>query len=787
MQAMKFSRCAILPALFFSFHFVLHGAGTTNGFNFATHESYPIDDQIGQLHAADLDGDGLNDLIVVNNLHSKINLLYNQTGKTNLAAAANPPQPLDINQLPPDSRFRIESIPADEHIAAMVVTDLNGDGRPDIAFYGDGKDLEVIYNQGTNGWSDPKRWHIEDGQMNANALAEGDLNGDGRTDLVLLGDNGSLYFLPQLPDHTLGEPQKIPYSGTPKAAQIIDVNGDGRKDLLLVDWDSPTPFRFRLQNATGQLGPEIYFKTQPIRSYCADNLGGDAKTYVVTLAQNSGRAEISQFVRKPAEVLSGLTSRSEAEAVAFRQGQFQILPLRKAEGTQRGLLWADVNGDGRPDLLVAQPDSGQISVYLQQPDGSLAEPHTFPTLAGVSQIAAADWNADGKPEIFLLSQNENAVGVTRFDKNGRLPFPTLLPIDGKPLVMAVGALRPGSKPALALIVDRNGQRFLVTRTADGKTQTQKLNVKFTSNPAAMAIQDVNQDGLADLVVLIPYEKIKVLLQKSKGDFDEEDVGPPGGAIEQPWLASVDVDGDGKPELLLPQKNFVRAVVLEKAMKTPGSTNQPGWVFRVKDQINGAWSDSHIVGATAVPNPNAHAGMPSIFLLDGEHKQLTLCERDATGVWGVTRNVDLPVSGFNGLQTVALGNTNTTDIAFLGQNTVAWLSLAGEVWEFETLDGYDTPIKGGNLNDVTTGDLNNDGRKELIFLETAKNYLDIVSFNPSHKLEPATRWQVFEQHTFRGSPDALPEPREALAVDVTGDKRNDLVVVVHDRLLVYPQE
>ena len=778
MQGMKFSRCAILLALFFGFHFILHGANATNGFNFATHESYPIDDQISQLHAADLDGDGLNDLIVVNNLHSKINLLYNQTGKTNLAAAANPPQPLDINQLPPDSRFRIDSLPVDEHISSMVVTDLNGDGRPDIAFYGDGKDLEVLYNQGTNGWSDPKRWHIGDGQMNANALAEGDLNGDGRTDLVLLGDNGSLYFLPQLPDHTLGEPQKIPYSGTPKAAQIIDVNGDGRKDLLLVDWDSPTPFRFRLQNGTGQLGPEIYFKTQPIRSYCADNLEGDTRAYVVTIAQNSGRAEVSQFVRKPAEVLSG----------AFRQGQFQILPLRKAEGAQRGLLWADVNGDGRPDLLVAQPDSGQISVYLQQPDGSLAEPHTFPTLAGVSQLESADWNADGKPDIFLLSQGENAVGVTQFDKNGRLPFPTLLPIDGKPLVMAVGALRPGAKPTLAIIVDRNGQRFLVTRTADGKTRTQKLSEKFTSNPTAMTVQDVNQDGLPDLVVLIPYEKIKVLLQNPGGDFDEEDVDPPGGAIEQPWLASVDVEGNGRPELLLPQKNFVRAVVLEREAKISGSTNQADWVFRVKDQINGAEGDSRIVGATAVRNGVLQSGStPAIFLLDAEHKQLTLCERDATGVWNVTRNVELPVSDFSGLQTVTLGDTNTPNIAFLGQNAVAWLPLAGETWRLDALDGYDTPVKDGNLNDVTTGDLNNDGRKELVFLEAAKNYLDIVSFNSHHKLVPATRWQVFEQHTFRGNPDTLPEPREALVTDVTGNGKNDLIVVVHDRLLVYPQE
>jgi hypothetical protein len=773
MQIMKFLFCAALSVFFFSFVSIIHAGSVTNVFDFTGHESYPIDDGISLLHAADLDGDGLNDLIIANNLRSKINLLYNQTGKTNQPTSSL--RNLEINELPPDARFRIDSIPTDERIGAMVVTDLNGDGKPDIAIYGDGKDLEVFYNQGTNGWSDPKHWHIEDGQMNPNALVAGDLNGDGRTDLLLLGDNGSLYFLPQNADHILGEPQKIPYSGTPKSAQIVDVDGDGRNDLLLVDWDSPLPFRVRLQNAGGQLGPEIYFKTQPIRSYWADNLEENATNYVVTIAQSSGRAEVSEFTRKPAEILSG----------AFRQGQFQILPLNKTDTSPRGMVWADVNGDGRPDLLVAEPDSGQLSVYLQQPDGSLAAPKTFPTLAGVSQIAAADWNGDSSPEIFLLSGNENAVGVTQFDKNGRLPFPTLIPLDGKPLVMAVGALKPGAKPTLAVILDKDGRRSLVTRTADGKMKTQKLSDSFKSNPTTLAIQDVNQDGLADLVALIPYEKIKVLLQKRDGDFDEEDVDAPGGAIDQPWLASVDVDGDGKPELLLPQKNFVRAVILEKQINVQNSTNQPTWTFRVKDQINGASGDSRIVAATAVRNGTNT--IPSIFLLDAEHKQLTLCERDTNGVWQVIRNIDLPISDFSSMQSVALGGGKVQSIAFLGQNNAAWLTLGGDVWELTALDGYDTPIKDGYLNDVTAGDLNHSGRKQLVFMETAKNYLDLVLFDSNHKLVPGDRWQVFEQHTFRGSDNAVPEPREAIVADVTGDKKNDLIVVVHDRILVYPQE
>ena len=775
----------ILPALVFGLALAVRADTATNSFGFTGREIYPIDDQINLLHVADLDGDGLNDIIVANNRRSKINLLYNQTGKTN--RAAQPPRKLEINELPPDARFRIDSVPVAERIAALAVTDVNGDGRPDLVFYGDAKDLTVLYNQGTNGWSDPKTWHIDDGRMDPNALVTGDLNGDGRPDVVLLGDNGSLYFLPQLADHTLGEPEKIPYSGTPNAVQITDVNGDGKDDLLLVDWDSPTPFRFRLQIPGGQLGPEIYFKTQPIRSYCADHLENNSNLFIVTLAQNSGRAEVSQFTRHPAEVLSDLSGRSEAKADAFRRGQFQILPLHKTDAAQRGELWADINGDGRPDLLVAEPESGQLSVYLQEPDGSLAEPKKFPCLAGVSQIAVADWNGDDHPEIFLLSRDENAVGVTQFDTKGRLPFPTLIPLDGKPLVMAAGPLKPDAKPVLAVIVDKDGQRSLITRAADGKTRTQKMSDSFKSKPTTLALQDVNQDGLADLVVLIPYEKIKVLIQKRDGDFDEEDVDPPGGAIEQPWLASADVDGDGKSELLLPQKNFVRAVVLEPEAKIPGSTNQPGWVFHVRDQINGAASDSRIMGATAVANPGRKDKVPSLFLLDAEHKQLTLCERDSAGVWQVVRNVELPVADFSNLRSVKLGGGSVPSVAMLGRNAIGWLSLAGEVWEFTTLDGYDTPIKDGYLNDVVAGDLTGRGRKDLVFMETAKNYLDLVSFNARHKLVPGDRWQVFEQHTFRGAANALPEPREAAVADVTGDKKNDLIVLVHDRILVYPQE
>src|SRR5437016_2091315 len=747
---------------------------TTNRFGFTGPEIFPIDNQIGQLHVADLDGDGLNDLIVVNNSRAKINLLYNQTGKTNLAQKVRLTGKREINELPADARFRIDSIASEKRISSLVVADLNGDGRPDIAYYGEPKELVVQYNQGTNGWSTPKRWPIEDGQLSPNALGAGDLNGDGRTDLVLLAEN-HIYFLPQKEDHSLGEPEKIPFSGLVKSVQIVDIDGDGLNDLLLVNWEDRNPFRFRLKKQGGELGPETYFPLPAIRSYWADNLEANRKTQIITIAQNSGRAQISEFVRKPAESLSG----------CFVKGQFQLLPLNKTDKARRGLLWADVNGDGLPDLLVAEPESGQISLFLQQQDGSLAAPKIFPTLAGVSDLGVADWDGNGKPEIFLLSGDERQVGVTHLDEKQRLPFPTLIPLDGKPLVLAVGTLKPGAKPTLAVIIDQDGKRSLVTRTADGKTKTQKLSDKFKLNPASITFHDADQDGLTDLVVLIPYEKVKVLRQVPDKDFEELDVALPGGGIEQPWLSTADVDGDGKPELLLTQKNFLRAVVLTAESSLQSSTNRGGWTFRVKEQINGAGSNSRLVGAAAVPNTSN--SVASLFLLDAERKAHTLCERDHACRLIVIPYLPLPVSDFTSLQSISLGGTNQNAVAFLGLNAAAWLPLSGDVWELTELDGYETPIKDGRLNDVVSGDLNHDGRKDLVFLETARNYLDLVIFDADHKLVPANRWQVFEERTFRNRRSDLPEPREAVVADVTGDGKNDLIVLVHDRILVYPQE
>jgi hypothetical protein len=747
-------------------------AGGGEAYEFSGPEIFPLEGAVGQMRMGDFNGDGSNDLLVVDNSRARIQLLHNQTGQPE-----RKPDVLvkvGVNDLPPGSRFRLDSIPSEKRISSLAVADLNADGKPDIAYYGEPKELIVVLNEGGGQWAAPRRFPIDDGLLDPYALSTGDLNADGRADLLLLAD-GHVHFLAQGAAGLASEPVRIPYSGSVKTAQIVDLNGDRRDDLLLVNWDHLNPFRIRRQDAEGRLGPERHVGMQPVRSYWADDLDGDGVAEIVTIGQKSGRAQVGNFERREAEeILDG-----------WKAGQFEILAMNKSGKGRRGVAWTDLNGDGLIDLTASEPESGQISIRLQLADGSYRPASVFASLSGVADLSVADWDGDGRMEIFQLSADERQVGVATYDEKGRVAFPDAVPVEGRPLAMTTAAVRPGERASLAMVVERNSKRELEIRRSDGTRTSQKLSDAFKGTPSSIMAHDVNQDGLLDFVVLIPYEKLKFLLQVPGRDFLEVDIAPPGGNLEQPWASAGDVDGDGKPELLLAQKNYLRAVVLRGAdLSGAEEVGKAAWTLKVKEQVNGAFSNSRVAAAAALPQPGSN--LPVIALLDAERKWLTFSRKNEEGAWLVVKNIPLPATDFQSLQQIGVGGADFNAVGFMGSSSIAWLNLSGKVWAFAEKDGYETPIKDGFLRDVISGDLNQSGRKDLVFIETGRSYLDIVSFQPPHTLRPAMRWQVFEERTFRNRRNDMGEPREALAGDFTGDGLKDLAVLVHDRILLYPQ-
>ncbi|NLG44456.1 MAG: hypothetical protein GX547_14525, partial [Phycisphaerae bacterium] len=71
------------------------------------------------------------------------------------------------------------------------------------------------------------------------------------------------------------------------------------------------------------------------------------------------------------------------------------------------------------------------------------------------------------------------------------------------------------------------------------------------------------------------------------------------------------------------------------------------------------------------------------------------------------------------------------------------------------------------------------------IDMRKASLDILTEAPDGKLVRASRFQVFQGKRFSSDPNQMGEPREVRIGDVTGDGIADVVLLVHDRLIVYP--
>ena len=83
------------------------------------------------------------------------------------------------------------------------------------------------------------------------------------------------------------------------------------------------------------------------------------------------------------------------------------------------------------------------------------------------------------------------------------------------------------------------------------------------------------------------------------------------------------------------------------------------------------------------------------------------------------------------------------------------------------------------------DVNHDGVRDVVAVDMGKAALEVLTTLPDGGLVNALRFQVFQGRRFTDQPDTHGEPREVLAGDVTGDGIDDMVLIVHDRVIVYP--
>jgi hypothetical protein len=244
------------------------------------------------------------------------------------------------------------------------------------------------------------------------------------------------------------------------------------------------------------------------------------------------------------------------------------------------------------------------------------------------------------------------------------------------------------------------------------------------------------------------------------------------------LAAGDLDQDGKAELFLAKKNFARAFRVT-----------PRKVLEVVDQFNARDPAAEIAGvALGDFQGDKH---PEIALLDKARNQVLFLSRSEMGTYAVSSELKVPAFAYRGITPTDLNGDGKPDLFIEGEDRFGVLYSGGMDLRLDRLAEYEADLKDAHLDTLAAGDLNADGKVDIVVSELKSHLLEILTQEPgSTALRRATRFKVFEDSQIGGEVDEkrmAREPREIAIADVTGDDRRDIVLLIHDRIIVYPQE
>lgn len=746
-------------------------------YGFKPLEIVKLSDRSANLVSGDFNHDGLSDLAIADNAHSRIDLLLQRGAKPANVPAAK----VEVNQFAPHWRFEHRKLSVDHEIAAMAAGDFNNDGLIDLAYFGGTDKLVLRFQPKSGDWTEKTTIRLPDVPALAWVVLAGDLNNDKRDDIAVLGLNQT-YLLYQQKDGKLGSPESLfNTSQRLTLGQIADLDGDGRKDLCYLSHDEgEQALAARLQGQDGRLGPELRFEMTKPRSVSIAQLDQSPQVEVLTVDSSTGRVKLLQLERptpKPGELASRL--------IQYGLGQ-------QAADKSRDIATADLDGDGLTDVVVADPDAARMIVFKQRKGIGLEQGEAFSGLVGAEQVRAADLDGNGAAEVIVLSTKEKTIGVSRMAE-GRLTFPQALPMSGKePIALELADLDADKHMDIVYLTKARAARETtytleaLHRAASGNWESHQFDGKpsvtldLKATPNRIQRLDVNSDGRPEFLVFAGTDKAPALLSLDEKGVPKElktEGGIPLGNVQPGAVFFGQLQG---PALLVAQDKFVRNMRFDEPTR--------GW--QVVDQFNSVEATAKTVGAATI-NLDGQPGN-EIVLIDVGVQKLKVLRREEN-VYRPWQEIELGRFPFKSVHVADLNGDQQDDLLLFGQGKFAVLYSGRAVPTMKELATFETKSEKAFFADVVGGDLNGDAQPDLAVIDTRSHNIEILNFTPGTAEHPASlrsalAFQIFEEKSFAREDEGGDfEPRESLIVDVTNDGRPDLVLLVHDRILIYPQD
>ena len=733
-------------------------------FGFDGLEVIKVDQAAGPFSVVDLNGDGLQDLIAVNNRNSRLDVHYQKLGALPTDAVPAPRRP---NELPEHWRYRKSEIPVSVQVGAVVPYDFDGDGILDLILGSSSPGRIVFLRQKAPGeWEVARNHTVKNLLATRDSLAIQDVIGDSKPELIGLA-GGRVQVWP-LDGTNLGAPTELS-AGTANLVAMLheDFDGDGTQDIGAVVPDDAAPIRvwFGANAGDGKsLGSQHRFEMPPLREASSTRLPSEKGAALVVIERPSKRLVISRFVNEQVTQATG------------GEGSLQTWSFDDPSNRKRDTTIADINGDKLPDLLATNTESNSVVAYTQSVGRGFTAGKSFPAYSDLDFIAARDIDGDGKSEVFLSSEKEGAVGRTKSD-GGSLPFPTTVPLAGGSVPTALGLVQVDGRVWAAIVAKDNRTYTLeLVPTGDGEKVSIPLG-SLSRSPDTVLDVDADQDGLVDLLLFTPDKPMTMLRQEPKVEgkppafklLESKDMGQFGlaQAANAANTAVADIDGDGKAELLVADKNFIRALRY---------TSASGW--QVVNQINAPRGDTKLVSISLMGD--------KLIAGDRENGKLLVFAKGTDGVWSQTESIDAGGFKFNSIAAGHFSGDSTDAVLMVGDDSFGVLTLGGSRIKLEEIGSYRSDVPARVSHEVTTGDLNGDGLIEVIALDAGEQMCEVLTVSETNRLLYALGFEVFESKMFSGGEPRQFEPSQGEVADVTGDGANDLLLLCHDRILLYPQ-
>ena len=674
--------------------------------------------------AVDLDGEGRDELIIVNTRDSRLDLF--RWLPTSERGKDAPPATTDDspNELPlaPDwkkSELVLEELPLD-----VVAQDLDGDKKPELVILTSPSNKVVAYRLEGNDWKKSTSWDLLPGSPVVKSGLLVRTLVDGKPELLINCEQGIQALTLALGSRAAWLSPRESHGRL--GWKLADLDGDG--DLDLVEWSQLPRQTLRWYEChEGKLLPAQAIFDQAVHGF-----------------------DVLSVMGKPAELLVlGGSQHGLLRRYVLARGEEKDLARQEAVPMSGGskAAWCSLSLAGQAALVAVDPSQPRLRVQPLGSEGWLAE-QSFPTIGNIRGLVAPS----ARPGTLLIWVKDAADLYESHWDAGRLTYPKLLPQSADVKDRRIVALdRVGDKAWWAQRVGADLDLY-VWKPGDAEA------AKTRFSGVGAKVETVVWLGGEAVLVQDAFAKGAKLVRLKEGKAVTS---------EPANLAKAEL---AEFKLLDFNQKLRPARLTDGVLQWLDDDLQPA------DQI--MLSAGQRIGAF-LPSTEGQA-----WALEQGGTFLHRLKPDEAGILREAESVRLP-GGANVIDDPLLGLmlVDQDRLVRLSRGRPWELKLLDSL---DSRVGRPSGVKEATIHRIMTTDLTGDGVDEVILCDDKRHQLTVLERTET-KLEPRLSWPVFEDQTYpysHGQHSLVAEPRVIVGLNADGDGHQDAALLCHDRLLFY---